>query len=297
MPTLDELIATHSLDRRLSEKNKEMVERVSAVLQDVLETKFPELGHGIIAGGAIRDTVLGLHINDYDIFIDVSSIEKDEKDDTALLLAASLKDEEIVKNVTLADLRPFDFGDSGIIGYKKEDVRDGQPTIKAIYNLVLYRNIPDRTLKLQVIAHDDPTISTDPMSFVAGFDYSLVRGFVHNGGWQFSPEFVADLESKEISIRSESCELRVKRWLARNSLHQWLDKPRYTLISTAAYIDEKARKASISGSRYYSGQDSYNKIKSRYVENLCPLQQAANNLNNFHNILRDAGLEIIEPLP
>lgn len=247
MPSIDELIEQYSFNREVSEANKQSVLKVSTALNHALETELPDLGYGIVAGGAIRDTILGLPVNDYDIFIDVSSVSEDEKDDMALLLADRLRDlsEDVMGGAAFTNMyryQPFE-GE-----YHQNFIPKGekQTTIKAIYCLdfeldmaaaraVDFEDIP--IIRAQVIAHDDQRIATNPLAFVDGFDYSLVRGLVYNGQWQFAPELIAELESREITVETETCEARVRRWIDR---HKYNYNIPYAIVPTGPYAERKA---------------------------------------------------------
>ena len=66
------------------------IRRLALAIKETIDVEYPTRRSPIIAGGAIRDCVFGLTPRDYDIFLDVSDLPDDEKDDYVLMFADSV---------------------------------------------------------------------------------------------------------------------------------------------------------------------------------------------------------------
>jgi hypothetical protein len=230
MKTMNELIAQNSLDPVVSEQNRATIMDVGEALRQVVNENFPQLRYPVIAGGAIRDTIFGLPIKDFDIFFDTSVFEDEEREDIALLLIAMVC--EKLGEHEYPNLRNCRFGMVGHNdGYAVGEGEDRKVPF-VVYENYPYEEpvqewIPDQNMwneaeavpdprpyafpMLQVIGHKDDRLRTEPVAFLEYFDYDLVRGLFDPNDMKFAfhPSLEQTILSREISYNNQKTLYRV----------------------------------------------------------------------------------------
>lgn len=229
--TMNELIAQNSLDTVVSEQNRATIMDIGEALRQVVNENFPQLRYPVVAGGAIRDTIFGLPIKDFDIFFDTSVFEDEEREDIALLLIAMVC--EKLGQHEYPELRNCRFGMVGHNdGYAVGEGEDRKVPF------VVYENYPFKVAEeagwnweqnmwneveaappprpyafpmLQVIGHKDDRLRTEPVEFLEYFDYGLVRGLFdpNDMTFAFHDSLAETLLSREIPCSNQKTLNRV----------------------------------------------------------------------------------------
>lgn len=231
MKTMNELIAQNSLDPVVSEQNRATITDIGEALRQVVNENFPQLRYPVVAGGAIRDTIFGLPIKDFDIFFDTSVFEDEEPEDIALLLIAMVC--EKLGEHEYPELRNCRFG---MVGYD-DGYAVGEGEDRKV-PFVVYENYPYKDPlgeripgqwdldelapaapdprpyafpMLQVIGHKDDRLRTEPVAFLEYFDYGLVRGLFDPNDMTFKlhPSLEETLLSREIPYNNQKTLNRV----------------------------------------------------------------------------------------
>lgn len=208
--TINELIDKYSTSKLLSYERLEKLEGPISRLKKACQATGES--PPIIAGGFVRDIVLGLMPKDLDIFFDVSKYASEGEADDALLVFAShyLTNPEKT-SITLVE-GEYDgaesFGDNS----------GTQATFALCYEFSRGGRYP-----VQFVGHNAPSIVTDPMSFVDTFDYDLVKCYydLTKDKFCFHPKFLEALETKTLSVNSQKSYdrwMRVVGRAPRNSL-------------------------------------------------------------------------------
>lgn len=236
--TMNELIATTSIDKALSEHNRATILNVGEAIRQVVNENFREMRHPVIAGGAIRDTIFGLEIKDFDIFFETSAFKDDEAQDIALLLIALIC--EKLAEHEYPKLRNVRFGTVGHV--KEYAVGEGEDRKTPF---VVYENYPydpgpgewipgqwnvlldepaeppeERPYSfpmLQVIGHKDDRLRDDPVAFLEYFDYGLVRGLYdpQDSTFKLHPSLEETLRAKKVVYSNEKTRRRLDNFLAK----------------------------------------------------------------------------------
>lgn len=239
MNNMKELLEGFSPNKDLSTTNIEKITLIGNTLKAVVDENFPTLRYPVIAGGAIRDAVFGQVIKDYDIFFDTSSLENDEKADTALLLIA-LTCEKLAAGPfpALAECMYSVVGKDA--DYELKGLSETNPAVP----FIVYQNSkptypeafvnwdqmvlaepepvgePREFPLLQMIGHDDKRLTDAPLSFLEYFDYSLVKGLFDptDMGFHFHPTMLESINKRELKFSGKRTRTRV---------YGFLDKVRY----------------------------------------------------------------------
>jgi hypothetical protein len=176
---------------------KKSIETASSML-DVPFKLVDQINHkygtdAFVAGGAIRDMLLGLHPRDVDIFLPIST--DDDKDDEAVYFSELFRKEAegIGLNYTHAEK-------VGGEGY-----RDSPFTA---YTLDLEERW--RAISNQVIAHEGT-----PEEIVNGFDYDLVRAFYRKGRFYVVDTFPEIIKKGSIKVDTLAAKSRLNAWKNR----------------------------------------------------------------------------------
>ena len=161
----------------------------------------------IIAGGYIRDTILGLNAKDFDLFFDVSAYPPDETEDMVLLALAAIRDTE---NNMDRFAPPRKFTKNGEPYELKEDNEEEQIIIYEMHANMLAGPIP-----VQLMGHRDALATTDPLKFVEKFDYGLVRALFNPETMKYSihSSFFEELKTKNINFNGSRTKERVFSFL------------------------------------------------------------------------------------
>lgn len=169
----------------------------------------------VIAGGAVRDLLVGIPHKDIDVFLDVSSYETEgDKKDAVLSfifdLADSLHEEiEEFKDCHIQLLPSEEESKYGAEGNNKSqstyvtcyEIRKKKPDQFAEeQEKVLWHLSPPL---LQVIGHDAKSLTDDPLEFVGTFDHSLVECLYDpfDQKVKYTDSFKDSLEKREIRVK------------------------------------------------------------------------------------------------
>jgi hypothetical protein len=165
----------------------------------------------VIAGGAIRDILLGYFPKDHDVFIDVSKFA-DDPDALEDFIDVFLYD--FCVSVTGND--NFDFPYL-ISGNPEQDARykemEGSFEVREWWPTYANCQCP-----IQFIFMKEPMIEEDVGKFIDDkFDYSLVKCYmdIETQKVYASDEFMNDVDATRIIVKDESARLRVNRWVNR----------------------------------------------------------------------------------
>lgn len=242
MKTAEQILVdlTESVNKERSKTTDENIHLVGEAIKRARDKGFGSLRTPILAGGVVRDYVYGLTPNDYDIFLDVSSIPEDEQEDAVLLFGLRVIDEltaaddskfKALEDNTLRKLGVDNpYGDA--IGntqagtdprWKNFYVFETGPfneRIQRIWNEDVAEdanraNDMFRFIKLQFIGHNDTRLSQeDPTEFVEYFDYELVRCLFDPEvmAYRLHDDFVKVVNSKEITVTDRRTRDRVIGW-------------------------------------------------------------------------------------
>lgn len=221
MVTMNELIAQNSLNHVVSEQNSATITDIGEAIRQVVDENFPQLRYPVIAGGAIRDTIFGLPIKDFDIFFDTSVFEDEEREDIALLLIAMVCEklsEEKYPDLNNCRFNMVGHNDGYALGEGKDRkvpfvvYENNSPLVE---DDIRWGDVPDvPPIMLQVIGHKDDRLRTEPVAFLECFDYGLVRGLFDpsNMAFAFHDSLQETLASREIPCNNQKTLNRVSNF-------------------------------------------------------------------------------------
>jgi hypothetical protein len=173
----------------------------------------------VIAGGAIRDILLGYYPKDHDVFIDVSKFAEDP-DALQDFIDVFLYD--FCVSVSGGNTN-FDFpysikpknNDTTLTVWANEEYKDMEGTFEVREWWPTYVNAQ---CPIQFIFMKEPMIEEDAGQFISDkFDYSLVKCYmdIETQKIYASDEFMKDIDATRITVKDESTRLRVNRWANR----------------------------------------------------------------------------------
>lgn len=185
------------------ESAQRTLNRVAAIAKAVKKTweefKFEgDLPPPVLAGGAVRDMIIGIAPRDYDVFISLpQGLDKDEKDDLCLLFSKKVaeilgEDKEI----------PFLLGADALVideeAYPAEEVVTESGETKKPWR-VYESYVRGLNTVFQIIQRDD---YETPDQLIATFDYNIVKGYINclDGEVHLSDELVDGFNRKRIDI-------------------------------------------------------------------------------------------------
>lgn len=230
---------TESIDKSISKTTDENIRAIGDAIKQAREEGFPILRTPIIAGGAVRDYVFGLAPNDYDVFLDVSKIPKEEQEDAVMLFGLrvldNLTEDENTKYLPLEDNTLIDItarssyeGTLANIDPRWKDFvvfetgafseRVGRMWHEEYGQDPAAANDKYRFLKIQFIGHNDERLSNEnPLSFVEYFDYGLVRCLYDPEAREYAlhPDFIETLEKKVEESDNERTVGRLQNFRSR----------------------------------------------------------------------------------
>lgn len=179
---------------------------------DEIANKFnlPKLNF-VLAGGSIRDMLVGVTPKDYDVFVDLDLFEGDytEAEDAFDIFVAEL--EGMSGNGTTYLMEPKNANyDGSLLDTPKPDQIRG---IRDVYSLGCYS--PEASYSFEVIVGRFG--GKNPLDIIDGFDYNLVKGGVdiRTGETLLKGEMILGLTTKTAFIPTESAEKRFNRWRNR----------------------------------------------------------------------------------
>lgn len=134
----------------------------------------------VLSGGAIRDAMLGVVPNDYDIFVDVSDVGDEELDDQDrfLLLADAMFPEAE--------------------GWHYHRMNDQTYAAVMPNHFSIYEGVRDN-VTVQIIGCTDNRISSEtPLDFTAEYPYNIIKNVACEGGFFISASAMKGFEKKVI---------------------------------------------------------------------------------------------------
>lgn len=205
----------YSFNHYLTKQVFNNIEMLDTALTEVLAGT--NISH-LIAGGCVRDALLGLYPKDYDIFLDLSQVIKvlddDELDDLVSLTNYNIHRRiriptewwEIPRAVHVEAYKRlpdcflvYEHAFNGVNGADINAVHED------VYQLIYRKNNPD--------------IATDPVSFVNNnFDWGLTKAVLRDGKVIVGQDFVEVMKTKEIKTEDLDTSRRIRNWLNRNEL-------------------------------------------------------------------------------
>jgi hypothetical protein len=224
-----------------SQETDQNIRDIGTAIVEAQKKSFGGIRTPVIAGGAIRDFVYGLNPNDYDIFFDVSSIDKEEQDDAVMLFGLRILDEltalfgdrySALKDNTLVQRGVGDYAHAMFRHAECVDPRwkdfivyetaDGSEEAWQRFE-ELHRIDPEEAnklqfIKLQFIGHNDSRLSQENvLPFVEYFDYSMCRGLYdpRTEEYLLHDDFVASANSKIIEVDNQRSLQRANEWNGR----------------------------------------------------------------------------------
>lgn len=172
----------------------------------------------VIAGGAVRDGLMGLPPKDYDIFLNLSRLDpedEDGRDDLITLLNYNFHD-KVRANIPLirGDFEtPWTVHNEAYKAMENtffvyEHVFGGEEEpMAAIGN--------DNTYQL-IYRKNNPDIGTDPLGFVVNnFDWPLTKAYYKDGKVFVGQEFADAFKTKKISSTDLNTSRRIRAWIGR----------------------------------------------------------------------------------
>lgn len=287
----------HSTDMETTETVDKTIRRIATAIKEVIDVEYPNRPYPLIAGGAVRDCVFGLSPRDYDVFVDVSELEEDERDDYVLLLSHGIMDKLGWNKDT----------DTTIANVEYEEERyatlpNGKPFI--VYNAVDGRPVPrarnDRWFEdflnggghLQINERGNfepvggPPLAADdgpaepiaerpkflPVQFIGreitgltlleDFDYAAVKCLFDPTTMEyvFADSFTELMTTKTMDLTDKAF-LRAKKWLNRFKTPMPIK-----LIDTVVLEAQKKFKKNLSGAQWTRGMSTGTTIQ--YVRNM-----------------------------
>jgi hypothetical protein len=166
----------------------------------------------VIAGGAVRDLLMGYCPKDFDVFVDISAVEdEDEQQD---FIDSFLYD-------FCVDMSGNYFYNLNNIGWPYSILpTDTSKTPLEYINMENTFQVYEWGM-YQFIFMKDPMIQENPGQWILDrFDYSLVKCFIDPSTHKVyaSDEFMRDREAKHIEVKDMTTYARVMKWTKRNGI-------------------------------------------------------------------------------
>jgi len=170
----------------------------------------------VIAGGSVRDALLGLPVRDFDIFF--LGIDAEEGDDTVVYLSELMKDRSPELGSHAA---------TPIANY--HTILLNSPTKRKFvgYEFTsrhLRRDVDFNQMQafkpIQIIGRSEAT----PEELVDSFDYDLVRCW-YDGSYNIDNRFELSLKSKRVPTEDNDTYDRVQRWKSRTGFKITVGRP------------------------------------------------------------------------
>lgn len=219
-----------------SQQTEGHIRDIASAITVTRDKYFPEMRLPIIAGGAIRDVVFGTHPRDYDVFLDVSYLPKDEQEDATLVMLSGILT-ELDKTGKYPSLTKSNMTQIGGIGgdssiyeqdpsWKDFFVYENTPAVDEHFDAQIeewhdpheVRVVERPFLSIQTIGNNDKRLSLeDPTEFLEYFDWPLVRAMFDPAinKFRFHTDFIEQLDKKKIVVDNKRTYERVNRWLLR----------------------------------------------------------------------------------
>ena len=172
----------------------------------------------VIAGGAVRDGLLGLEPQDYDIFLDLSPVEEledEEQEDFIALLNYTFHEKVALPFPGIFETpRPvhesaYKDMENNFLVYEHDFRGPEDDPARIVENTyqIIYRN-------------NSPEIGSNPLGFVLGnFDWSLTKAYYKDGKVFVGQQFVDTMKDKKIESTDLNTSRRIRSWYQRNFHH------------------------------------------------------------------------------
>jgi hypothetical protein len=157
-------------------------------------------GELVVAGGAVRDTVLGLPYRDIDLFIN------DTVKEPFTSIEDTLTYDSVEASETLSEFGYYitNFGVGGNYGDSEFQVVSHSTDSFARLN---------ECPTIQVITRKE--LRDGPEGLLKSFDWSLTEAYINDDGVFVSEDFVRAVESKRVEFKSRAAKDRADRWRQR----------------------------------------------------------------------------------
>lgn len=166
----------------------------------------------VLAGGSIRDTLVGATPKDYDVFVDLDLFEGDytEAEDAFDIFAAELEEMSGDGTTYIMRAKNVNYDGSSIDTPNPDQMRG----IRDVYSLECYTLRATYIFEIVVGRFGEK----NPLDIIDGFDYNLVKGGVNirTGETRLKGEMISGLITKTAIISTESAEKRFSRWKSRS---------------------------------------------------------------------------------
>lgn len=208
----------YTFNKTITDRIFTNIETLDEALRDVASNLDIDY---LIAGGVVRDALLGLEPKDYDIFLDLSKtteMEDEERDDLITLLNYTFHqkvrlenpllrgDFEIPWEVHNETYKAMDNTSFFVYEHVFQGKNNDNQELDDTYQLIYRKNNPD--------------ITTDPLGFVVNnFDWSLTKAYYKDGKVFVGQQFVDTMETTEINLNGldNTSLLRIKSWFNRHN--------------------------------------------------------------------------------
>jgi hypothetical protein len=177
----------------------------------------------VIAGGAVRDTLLGYPYNDIDFFLTGVPDDVLSLDDYAVLASEAVKD--------FSESVGWQNTHAALVGDYVEYV-DSAFEVRRLYDAGSKAG-PTFNKNLDFIARHASLEDT-----INSFDYGLVKGYYDGENFYVHDEFLEIMKNGRVNPQNKRAERRVKRWRMRTGYSLVIGRPpkvENTLSRDAAY--------------------------------------------------------------
>ena len=196
----------YTFDKSITDRVFDNINTLDVALKEV--TANTDVNY-LIAGGAVRDGLLGLEPKDYDIFLDLSKtaeMEDEERDDLIALLNYNFHQKVRPLNALLR-------GDFEIPWQVHDEAYKTLPNCFLVYEHVFEE---DNNYQL-IYRKNNPDIASDPLGFVVNsFDWSLTKAYCKDGKVFVGQQFVDTMKTKHIESDDYETSRRIQSWFNRN---------------------------------------------------------------------------------
>ena len=196
----------YTFDKAITDRVFDNINTLDLALREV--TANTDVDY-LIAGGAVRDGLLGLEPKDYDIFLDLSKtaeMEDEERDDLIALLNYNFHQKVRPLNALLR-------GDFEIPWQVHDEAYKTLPNCFLVYEHVFEE---DNNYQL-IYRKNNPDIASDPLGFVVNsFDWSLTKAYCKDGKVFVGQQFVDTMKTKHIESDDYETSRRIRSWFNRN---------------------------------------------------------------------------------
>ena len=170
----------------------------------------------VIAGGSVRDALLGLPVRDFDIFF--LGIDAEEGDDTVVYLSELMKD-RIPELGSRAATPIGNYHTILLNSPTKGKFLGYEFTSRHLPRDVNFAQI-QAFKTIQIIGRSEAT----PEELVDSFDYDLVRCW-YDGSYNIDNRFELSLKSKRVPTEGNDTYDRVQRWKSRTGFKITVGRP------------------------------------------------------------------------